>query len=473
MCLAESDVRFRGGAPVRAVGHVARCPWTPSVRAFRRLGDSAENKGIEGCRVALQHRGDLRNVAIVAHVDHGKTTLVDAMLWQSGAFARTRPTATSTSGSWTRWTSSARRASRSSRRTPRSTTSAPDGEPRHDQHHRHPRPRRLRRRGRARPVDGRRRRRCSSTRPRARCRRPGSCCARRCRRRLPVDPRHQQGRPSRRPHRRGRRRDLRAVPRPRTPTSTQIDFPIVYASAKAGRASLDRPDDGGMPDGADLAAAVRDDPRDDPGRRPTTTTRRCRRTSPTSTPRPYLGRLALCRVHNGTIRKGQQVAWCRADGTIERVKITELLMTEALERVPAESAGPGDIIAIAGIPEITIGETLADPDDPRPLPRHHGRRAVDLDDDRHQHLAAGRRVRHEAHRPAGQEPPRAGARRQRVDPRAAHRAPRHLGGAGPRRAAAGDPRRDHAPRGLRAHRRQAAGRHPHRRRQGARAGRSG
>ena len=83
---------------------------------------------------------------------------------------------------------------------------------------------------------------------------------------------------------------------------------------------------------------------------------------------PYLGRLALCRVHEGTIRKGQQVAWCRTDGTVERVKVTELLVTEALDRVPAESAGPGDIIAVAGIPEITIGETLADPEDPRPLP---------------------------------------------------------------------------------------------------------
>jgi GTP-binding protein len=83
---------------------------------------------------------------------------------------------------------------------------------------------------------------------------------------------------------------------------------------------------------------------------------------------PYLGRLALCRVHNGRIAKGQAVAWCRTDGSIERVKVSELLMTHALERVPAESAGPGDIIAIAGIENITIGETLADPDDPRPLP---------------------------------------------------------------------------------------------------------
>ena len=83
---------------------------------------------------------------------------------------------------------------------------------------------------------------------------------------------------------------------------------------------------------------------------------------------PYVGRLALCRVFEGTIRKGQQIAWCRADGTIERAKVTELYVTEALDRVEAEEAGPGELIAVAGIPEVTIGETLADPDDPRPLP---------------------------------------------------------------------------------------------------------
>ena len=79
---------------------------------------------------------------------------------------------------------------------------------------------------------------------------------------------------------------------------------------------------------------------------------------------PYLGRLALCRVHQGVLRKGQQVAWCRTDGSVERVRITELLVTDALDRVPADEAGPGDIIAVAGIPDITIGETLADADDP-------------------------------------------------------------------------------------------------------------
>jgi GTP-binding protein len=147
----------------------------------------------------------------------------------------------------------------------------------------------------------------------------------------------------------------------------QIEFPIVYASAKAGRASLKRPEDGGMPEEENLQplfetiltaipAPTFDD--DAPLQAHVTNLDAS----------PYLGRLALCRVHNGTIRKGQQAAWCRADGTVERVKITELLITRALDRFPAESAGPGDIIAIAGIPDITIGETLADPDDPRPLP---------------------------------------------------------------------------------------------------------
>jgi len=83
---------------------------------------------------------------------------------------------------------------------------------------------------------------------------------------------------------------------------------------------------------------------------------------------PYLGRLALCRVIDGTLVKGQQVAWCRADGSVTRAKVAELLITEHLERRPVESARQGDLVAVAGIPEITIGETLADPDDPRPLP---------------------------------------------------------------------------------------------------------
>ena len=83
---------------------------------------------------------------------------------------------------------------------------------------------------------------------------------------------------------------------------------------------------------------------------------------------PYVGRLALCRIYHGTLRRGAQIAWCRADGTIENARISELYLTEALDRVPAEEAGPGEIVAIAGLAEVTIGETIADPDDPRPLP---------------------------------------------------------------------------------------------------------
>ncbi|MCW2902059.1 MAG: GTP-binding protein TypA [Streptosporangiaceae bacterium] len=150
-------------------------------------------------------------------------------------------------------------------------------------------------------------------------------------------------------------------------TEEQIDFPIIYASARAGRASLNQPENGGMPDSEDLEPlfeVIRGTipaPSYDPD-----TPLQAHVTNLDAS--SYLGRIALCRVHSGTIKKGQQVAWCRHDGSIGRVKITELMMTDALERKPAEEAGPGDIIAIAGIPEIMIGDTLADAEDPRPLP---------------------------------------------------------------------------------------------------------
>ena len=86
---------------------------------------------------------------------------------------------------------------------------------------------------------------------------------------------------------------------------------------------------------------------------------------------PFLGRIALCRIRAGVIRRGQQVGWCTADGKVTRVKITELLRTEALTRVPAESASAGDLVAVAGIPDVTIGDTLADPENPVALPRIH------------------------------------------------------------------------------------------------------
>src|SRR5947199_294114 len=142
----------------------------------------------------------------------------------------------------------------------------------------------------------------------------------------------------------------------------QIEFPIVYCNARTGRAGL-------APD--ELAADLG----------PLVATLLATVPAPTYDPAhplqalvtnldasPYVGRLALCRVHHGTFRRGAQIAWCRADGTIENARITELYLTEALDRVPADEAGPGEIVAIAGLPDVTIGETIADPEDPRPLP---------------------------------------------------------------------------------------------------------
>ncbi len=146
---------------------------------------------------------------------------------------------------------------------------------------------------------------------------------------------------------------------------SQIDFPIVYTNAKAGWAALTE-----GTEGTDLAPlmdlliehipAPEFDP-DHPLQALVTNLDAS----------PYLGRLALCRVRHGTIRRGQPIAWCRSDGGIETAKIGELYVTEALDRVEAAEAGPGDIIAVAGIPEVTIGETLADLEDPRALPVTH------------------------------------------------------------------------------------------------------
>ncbi|TVR35542.1 MAG: translational GTPase TypA [Nitriliruptor sp.] len=143
---------------------------------------------------------------------------------------------------------------------------------------------------------------------------------------------------------------------------TQVDLPILYTNALSGTATLDLDEPG-----TDL--------------RPLFDTILEHVPAPTYDPdhpfqamvtnldaSPYLGRLAMCRIQHGTIKRGQTVAWCRADGTIESVKLSELYLTEALDRVPAESAGPGDLMAVAGIADVTIGETLADVNDPRPLP---------------------------------------------------------------------------------------------------------
>ncbi len=149
-----------------------------------------------------------------------------------------------------------------------------------------------------------------------------------------------------------------------------LDFPIVYCAAKAGRASLTQPEDAGMPDSLDLQPLFETIMKTIPA--PTYTEGAPLQAHVTNLDAsPYLGRLALCRIVEGEIKRGQTVAWCRQDGTITNVRLSELLITKALDRVPADSAGPGDIVAVAGIPQITIGETLADPTDPRPLPLIH------------------------------------------------------------------------------------------------------
>ena len=142
----------------------------------------------------------------------------------------------------------------------------------------------------------------------------------------------------------------------------QIDFPILFANARAGWVTTEK----GM-EGTDLEPLFEamlahiPAPHFDPD-------------APLQAivsnldASPYVGRLAICRIHNGTLKKGATVAWCKIDGTIERTRITELYVTDALDRVDTDEAGPGEIAAVAGMAEITIGETLADPDDPRPLP---------------------------------------------------------------------------------------------------------
>jgi GTP-binding protein len=150
---------------------------------------------------------------------------------------------------------------------------------------------------------------------------------------------------------------------------TQIDFPIVYACARDGIASLAQPKDGTVPeDSGNLQPLFRTllDTIPAPSYDEAAPLQAHVTNLDAS---PFLGRLALCRVRQGTIRKGQTVTWCRENGTQQNVRISELLMTEALERKPAEQAGPGDIIAVAGIGEIMIGDTLADAENPIALPR--------------------------------------------------------------------------------------------------------
>jgi GTP-binding protein len=307
--------------------------------------------------IQLATRDDLRNVAIVAHVDHGKTTLVDAMLWQSGAFREgsAKTERVMDSGDLEREKGITILAKNTAVRHAGMTINIIDTPGHADFGGEVERGLSM--------VDGVVLLVDASEGPLPQTR---FVLRKTLEAHLPVI------------------LVINKVDRPDAriaevvdacyelfldldASEEQIEFPIVYASARAGRASLARPQDGGLPDSEDLE--------------PLFTTIRGSVPAPSYDPAEplraqvtnldasaYLGRIALCRVFSGEIFKGQQAAWCRRDGTIQRVKITELFRTEALDRVPADSAGPGDIIAVAGIADIMIGETLADPDDPRPLP---------------------------------------------------------------------------------------------------------
>ena len=308
------------------------------------------------CRAVLIPRDDIRNVAIVAHVDHGKTTLVDAMLWQSGAFRVGQDVATRVLDSMDLErekgiTILAKNTSLRYRDVKLNIIDTPGhadfgGEVE---------------RGLT-MVDGVLLLVDASEGPLPQTR---FVLRKALEAKLPVI------------------LVINKVDRPDARVAEvvdevyelfldldadeqQIDFPIVYCNAKAGVASLQY--DPGKPiEEQDLA--------------PLLDLLLERIPAPLYDPEhplqalvtnldasPYVGRLALCRVRHGNIKKGQQIAWCRADGTIQKAQVAELYVTDALERVDAEEAGPGEIIAVAGIAEVTIGETLADPDDPRPLP---------------------------------------------------------------------------------------------------------
>ncbi|WP_308465398.1 translational GTPase TypA [Rathayibacter soli] len=146
-----------------------------------------------------------------------------------------------------------------------------------------------------------------------------------------------------------------------------LDVPVVYASGRNGAASRNKPENGQLPDNLDLEPLFDAILTHIPA--PTYDDEAPLQAHVTNLDAsPFLGRLALLRIFNGTLKKGQTVAWVRHDGGVHNVRVTELLMTKALDRYPAESAGPGDIVAVAGFADITIGDTLADPDDVRPLP---------------------------------------------------------------------------------------------------------
>ncbi|SEF17674.1 translational GTPase TypA [Jiangella alba] len=310
--------------------------------------------------MSVRSRDDLRNVAIVAHVDHGKTTLVDALLWQSGVFRANQDVADRVmdSGDLEREKGITILAKNTAVRWGDATINIIDTPGHADFGGEVERGLSM--------VDGVVLLVDASEGPLPQTR---FVLRKALHNRLPiVVVVNKTDRPDARiAEVVDETYELFLDLLDDSSDQSALDFPIVYACARDGKAALERPADGEVPASDDLSPLVTTILDTIPA--PTYTEGAPLQAHVTNLDAsPFLGRLALCRVREGEIAKGSQVAWCRKDGSIERVKVTELLMTEALERVPAEKAGPGDIIAVAGIPEITIGETLADVDDPRPLP---------------------------------------------------------------------------------------------------------
>ncbi|MFL6015817.1 MAG: translational GTPase TypA [Gaiellaceae bacterium] len=300
----------------------------------------------------LAHRDDLRNVAIVAHVDHGKTTLVDAMLWQAGSFRANQDVAERVMDSTDleREKGITILAKNTAVRIGDTKINIVDTPGHADFGGEVERGLTM--------VDGVLLLVDASEGPLPQTR---FVLRKALEQRLPVvlvvnkvD----------RPDARAQEvvNEVYELFLDLDADESQIEFPIVYANARAGHAGL-APDElaPGLEPLFDVLLATIPPPAYDPEHP-------LQALVTNLDASPYVGRLALLRIHHGTLRKGEQIAWCRADGTIERARVTELYVSEALERVPAEEAGPGEIVALAGLPEVTIGETIADPDDPRPLP---------------------------------------------------------------------------------------------------------
>ncbi len=303
-------------------------------------------------RSDLARRDDLRNVAIVAHVDHGKTTLVDAMLWQSGSFREHEDVADRVMDSHDleREKGITILAKNTAVRLGGTKINIVDTPGHADFGGEVERGLTM--------VDGVLLLVDASEGPLPQTR---FVLRKALERRLPVVlVVNKVDRPDARPQEVVDEvyelfLDLDA-------SEDQIEFPIVYANARAGRAgrAADELADDLRPLFDTLLETI-PAPAYDPGHP-------LQALVTNLDASPYVGRLALLRVRHGTLRKGQQIAWCRADGEIENARVTELYVTEALERVPADEAGPGEIVALAGLPDVTIGETIADADDPRPLP---------------------------------------------------------------------------------------------------------